>query len=87
MTKPTAWQYGIKSARNLHAQGHATFIRQQLVDEALRLGWPKAPVTIGTHVTEHMRADRPSSAYPYLERLTRNVYRLNDAGRRAGEGL
>ena len=36
----TAWQYVIKSARNLHAQGHATFTRQQLVDEALRLGWP-----------------------------------------------
>ncbi len=83
----TAWEHVVKAAKNLHTQGHATFSRQQLQEEALRLGWSGAPVTLGTHITAHMRDDREQATHPYLHRVTRNTYRLNEAGRRAAEGL
>lgn len=82
-----AWEYVIKAAQNLHAQGHPHLTRAQLLQEALRLGWPHEAVTLGTHISDHMRSDRESAAYPYLDRVARNTYQLNEAGRRAVQGL
>lgn len=82
-----AWKYVIKAAHHLHQQGKTTLTVQELLDESLRLGWPNNPSTIRTHISEHMRADRPAAHHPYLDRLARNTYQLNDAGKRAVQGL
>jgi len=82
-----AWEYVIKAAQNLHGQGYAHVTRAQLITEVLRLGWPNETVTIGTHISDHMRADRHTATHPYLDRVARNTYQLNDAGRRAVQGL
>ena len=83
----TAWEHVVKAASNLHRQGQVNLTCQQLKEEALRLGWSGAPSTLTTHITAHMRADRDAATRPYLDYLSHNTYRLNDAGRRAAEGL
>ena len=82
-----AWEYVVKAAQNLHAQGHLKLTRTQIVQEALRLGWPLEPVTLATHVSGHMRSDRKKATHPYLDRVSHNAYRLNEVGRRVGQGL
>lgn len=82
-----AWQYVLKAARTLHAQGQATFSPQQALEVALGLGWPKDPETIRHHVCNQMRADRADATHPYLEYLGSATYRLNTEGQRAAEGL
>lgn len=76
----TAWEHIVRAAKNLHAQGYTTFSRQELQEEALRLGWSGAPVTLLTHITDHMRDDREKATHPYLHRVARNTYQLNEAG-------
>jgi len=83
----TAWEHVVKAASNLHRQGQATLTCQQLKEEALRLGWHGSPGTLTTRISAHMRTDRDTATRPYLDSLSRNTYRLNDAGRRATEEL
>jgi len=82
-----AWQYVLKAAKTLHAQGQATFSPKQVVELSDQLGWPKAPRTIRQHVCSHMRDDKADATYPYLEYLGSATYRLNADGARAAEGL
>lgn len=82
-----AWEYVIAAAQNLHRQGLEHLTRAQITQEVKRLGWPSEMVTIGTHISDHMRADRDTSTHPYPDRVARNAYQLNDAGRRAAQGL
>ncbi|MCD0159874.1 hypothetical protein IHN63_01000 [Deinococcus sp. 6YEL10] len=82
-----AWEYVIVAAQNLHRQGLEHLTRAQLMQEVQRLGWQSEMVTIGTHISDHMRADRETAAHSYLDRVARNAYPPNDAGRRAAQGL
>ncbi|GGO38407.1 hypothetical protein [Deinococcus humi] len=82
-----AWQYVLKAAKTLHAQGQATFSPQQIVEVALGLGWAGKPQTVQHHVCNQMRADISNAPYPYLDYLGSATYRLNEEGKRAAEGL
>lgn len=82
-----AWEYVLKASKSLHAEGHTTFSPQQVADVAIQMGWTKERHTIQHHVSDQMRADKLDAPHPYLDRLGHKTYRLNEAGRKAAEGL
>ncbi|WP_075831153.1 hypothetical protein [Deinococcus marmoris] len=82
-----AWEVALKAAKNLDAQGQQNFSPKQVMEEAVRLGWPKNPETIRHHVIDQMCDTRDSSPHQYFEWLKWGEYRLNEAGHRAGEGI
>lgn len=82
-----AGEFALKAAKILDAQGQDTFSPKQIMEEAVRLGWAKSPETIRHHVIDQMCDTRDSSPHQYFEWLSWGKYRLNEAGRRAAQGL